>query len=219
MFNQTVLEKIADFIKEKLPNGGLICVTGSGRSGKTAFASNIILTLGKDKSGVYPFDCLHTPILYRRKLMEKTGTVITGSHPNTVIKEMVWKTIESIKAGKDTPIYESEFVNENVEYKIIDIYKNKMYNIVEGLTAMHHSLWQLYDMVIFLKCSSEVELQRRLFQEGYEKNQSPEEIKKIFPLRRKQYEEYILKYVENAEIVIDTTDGNNPVVIFTKNYD
>lgn len=214
MFDQNALNEIVNFIKEKLPSKGIICITGCGRSGKTAIANMLLLILGENKAGIYPFDCLHTPIDYRRRIMEKKCIVITGSHPDTVIKEMAWNTIKSIKAGKDAPIYISEFIDDNVEYKTIGLYKNKKYNIVEGLTAMHHSLGQFYDMVIFVECSSEVELQRRLFKEGYEMNQSSEEIRKMFPLRRKQYEEYVLPYKESADIIVDTTKGDKPIITF-----
>lgn len=214
MFNQSILEKIADFIKEKLPSGGIICITGCGRSGKTTLTNRLLLTLGEDKAGRYPFDCLHTPISYRRNLMEKKDIVVTGPHPDTVIKEMGWKTVKSIKSGEDTPVYASEFIDDNVKYNTIGLYKNKKYNIVDGITAMHHSLGQFYDMVIFLECSSEVELQRRLFKEGYEMNQSSEEIRNVFPIRRKQYEEHILLYKKDANIIVDTTEGDKPIVTF-----
>ncbi|MBS3095153.1 hypothetical protein J4231_00565 [Candidatus Woesearchaeota archaeon] len=216
MFKQDIMESIIGFIKKNLPNGGTICVTGCGRAGKTTLANDIVLGFGKNESGRYPFDCLHTPIEYRRKIMESRGIVITGSHPDTVIKEMALKTIKSIKNGEDVPIYESVLVGNDVEYKTIGMYRNKKYNIIDGLTAMHHSVGKLYDIVIFMECDEKTELQRRLLKEGYERNQNPEEIMKVFPLRRKQYEEYVLVYKNDATIVINTTDGNNISITFNK---
>lgn len=202
---QEDIKEVAQCITKKLPNGGLICITGAGASGKTTCANMLASLLGDVV--VYPFDGLHTPISYRRKKLRQSH-VITGAHPDTVPKELALKTIKSLKQGIETPIYRGKEENGSVTFEIVGLCKRRKYIIVDGLTALHHGLQKYYDFVIFVDCSREAEWKRRLKRDMEERDQTEEEIKNIFNLRREQYEKYVLPYKKYADVVIDCTSSS-----------
>lgn len=209
------IKKIAEYIKSKHPDGALICITGAGASGKTVLSKQLIEELGRNNAGHLEFDCFYIPDFFRRKIKDKHGETITGCHPCSINLELASKAIASIKKGIDTPKYAAYVRNGTVLFKKSGEYKCKKYNLIDGLAAVHTEI-KLYDLLIFVECDLETEIKRRFSRDITERKKPADDIKKIFNIRRKQYEKYVLPFRQNAGIVVKSLENYEISINFIK---
>ena len=178
--------ELCEAVKKKLDHG-LICITGQGASGKTELAKKLARHLN---AGLYSFDCLYIPDYLRRKYG------ITGCHPDAVHKSEAVEVLSKLRSGKDAPIYTAK----GKKLFKSGTYHCQKYNIIDGLGAVH--FLDYFDLVIFVECDVEVEKKRRFERDTKERGKNPEDVKKVFLLRRKQYEEFVLPKREKADILV-----------------
>jgi uridine kinase len=212
----TNIKTIAGFIKEKLPDGGMICITGAGASGKTVLARKLADELGRDNSGHFEFDCFYIPDFLRREMKDSCGETITGCHPSSINRELATKTIISIKKCADTETYFPAVENGKATFKISGFYKCKKYNLIDGLASPHAGA-ELYDMIIFIECAPEVERKRRFQRDIMERKKPAKDVEKIFEIRRKQYKKYILPFKKKACLILKSLE-NYELEIIQKKY-
>jgi uridine kinase len=191
------LSIVEKFIKENFPRGAVICVTGNGAAGKTVFANALA---DKLSGSVYPFDSLYLNVDARRKLIETSGKVITGCHPDAFDYALAISVLEKIRNRQAAPLYSNQSAKDGVtNYQQIGWFQSKPYVIIDGLSALQKDLEQFYDLVIFLYCDQDVEFKRRLTRDT---NTSEFELEKIFKARRSQYELFIEPLKEKAQIIL-----------------
>jgi len=192
-------KKIIEFIRSKLPDGGMICVTGVGAAGKTTLINQILALMG-DEADSYNFDRLLHPLPIRRGIRDPNGELVTGYHPSAVHKVIAHFTMQNIKKKKETPLF--SYDDKKTITKRVGDYIPKKYNFIDGIGALHHGLHRFYDLIIFIECDLETERQRRLDRDIIEKKQTINEIEKIIRLRRSQFEKFVQKYKSQADIII-----------------
>ncbi len=191
---------ICDRITAALPDGGLIGVTGNGASGKTTLIECLIKVLGSGRAGRYPFDGLYIPAPKRHLKRDEAGAVITAAHPSSVDFPLAEKVLAAIRNGLQVPIFTDDI--RATAHEQTGIYSPRKYDFIDGLGACHGGLHKFYGFLIFVECSEETELARRVARDTAERHQSMEEIRRLFRMRREQYRKYVLPMRMSADIII-----------------
>ncbi|MDP7458125.1 MAG: hypothetical protein QGH47_05350 [Candidatus Woesearchaeota archaeon] len=204
---EQVLKKIGGYITNKIPHGGVICITGQGTAGKTWLAKKLASHLGTETVGVYAFDNVFYPLHIRRKTSDAAGDKLTGCHPFSTPEKIARQVISNIKNKEPAAVYSDDL--KRTVFHQTGWYHPKKYTIIDGLAALHHGVYEMMDVIIFMVCSDDVEFQRRSHRDIHERKLSQEDLEKMRVPRRKQYEQYILPYKKLAHIIVDTTNGEN----------
>ncbi len=210
--NKKALEAIKQYILTKIPSGGLIGITGMGTAGKTTIAEALVSMLGSEQAAIYSFDCLHDPRGIRRQRKDEEGQQITGCHPLCVSTELAKRIIDSLKAGRTTPLYSLD--PDITHTKQIGLFHPKKFTIVDGISAMHHGLSEVYDIIIFVECDKDVELKRRLKRDIEEKKSTYADVIDMLTVRRQQFQRYVLPYKELAQVRVKSFADNSITLTF-----
>lgn len=215
--NSETIKRLAEYLRDKFPDGGLICVTGLGGSGKTTILNELVGYLGRNNAASYDFDRLYFPHDFRRSMRDDNGESITGCHPLSFDKDIALEVIKGLKKKNDVPLYATGVVEGNPVYSKSGTFTYKRYVFVDGLAAMHNGLDSFYDMMIFMDCDIEIERERRISRDTTVRKRTMEDAIKVFDERRRQYEWFVLPYKEKADILITSNADYSIEISFRDN--
>src|SRR3989338_3450657 len=176
-----VCDYICKRIGDALPDGGLICVTGNGAAGKTTLAGQLVDVFGAGVAGRYPFDGVYIPVPVRRQQTDENGETITAAHPKCVDLPLAFEVLTAIWEKRTAPVF-SEDVRSAV-HKRVGVFFPKKYNFIDGIGAYHENYTSFYGFLIFVSCSEDTEIARKLARDTSERHQSAEEVKRLFHVR------------------------------------
>ena len=203
MDNSRTARLLALDIRERLPNGGLLCLTGLGASGKSTFARELVEALGPEEAAKYRFDDLYWDTEQRRKTKGTDGEDITGCHPLSVYDPLARKVLEDLKKRLDVPVFSTK--NDQLVHWPVGTYENRRFNIVDGLAAALGGRERLYDLLIFMDCDLQTEEKRRFSRDVNARKKKPKDVKEIFLKRRAQYEKYVLPIKDQADFILTSS--------------
>ena len=212
--NTHVIDAIIADLRKSLPTGGVICVTGLGASGKSEMVEAIVRQMSPGEAGHYVFDKLYYADAQRRRI-RVDGDPMSGCCPRSFDRSLALACVEGISRGAPVATYDKEYSEQDNETTFHEkgTYTPKTFNFIDGLAAMHRGLWQYYDYIIFMDCHIDVERTRRLHRDICVKGKDPNDVIRIFDIRRKQYEKYVEPFKDcahmhvrsNADYTIDYT--------------
>jgi uridine kinase len=179
----------------------LILVGGGTASGKTYVIEEVCKIIGTENVTHLSIDDYYKKI---ENLTYEERSKLNYDHPKAFDWKLINEQLKALKEGKtiEKPIY--DFVAHNRSDKIEEVVPKKVV-IVEGIMALvNREVRQLANLRIFINCSRELRLLRRLERDQKERGRSYDNIvKQYLTTVQPMYEEIIGPSSNYADLLIN----------------
>lgn len=198
--DKQLIKSILDFLGSEK---SFILITGTGCSGKTTLSlkmASIIETSGKMVSCIHMDDFLTSSVVRNASIKSwKMGDMeFKGRYTSCCPESYYVAAVESVLFALNNGA--SQYVKtKSGTYDLIGSHAHL--TIIEGLGVPFIPSIS-GGLRIFLECSEEIEMQRRLKRDSVRLNKTAEEIISDSIDRRNQYQKYILPYKGCCELVL-----------------
>ena len=181
----------------------VIAIAGDSGSGKSTllkvlkplFNKNNILTLETDR-------------YHKWERGNENYQKYTHLNPKANYLEKMYENVYDLKIGNE--IYQVDYDHDTGKFTQKEKIESKNNIILCGLHTMYENkINNILDMKIFMDTDRELIKKWKIQRDVEERGYSLEKVLKQIELREKDYEEYIVKQKENADIIINFYEENN----------
>ncbi|WP_419804484.1 uridine kinase [Terriglobus sp.] len=177
----------------------VIGIGGCSGSGKTTLARELA---GELNATLFPLD------LYYRDLSVfplDTRHKRNFDHPDSLESELIIEHVQGLSRGEpiERPVY--DFSTHSRVLGRTDRVTPQRYVIVEGILALHYpELLPLYTLTVYVDCSHEVCLTRRIYRDTRERGRTEESVREQFhATARPMADMFVLPSQANAELTVN----------------
>lgn len=172
----------------------VIGVAGGSGSGKTYFARQVQLALGKHQC-----ELIYQDNFYKDQSgkFDKDGGSVNFDHPDSLDLDLLAEHLKTLKTGKSTNIPTYDFTTHQRLKQTVRIEPRPVI-LVDGILIFHPAnLRELFDLRIFFDTPMDLCFQRRLERDIAERGRTAEGVRNQF---QKQVKPMFDKFVEPSKV-------------------
>jgi len=183
-----------------------IFITGTGCSGKTTLSLKMVAII--EAAGMTA-NCIHMDDFLTNSVIRKTGIKhweldgkkFEGRYTSCCEESYYLAAIESVFFALNNN--QVQYIKtKNGNFDLID--SNADITIIEGLGVPF--IPSISGLKIFLECSEEIAIQRRIIRDSVRLNKSAEEIITDSIDRRNQYQKYVMPFMNCCELILKSNE-------------
>jgi uridine kinase len=185
-----------------ISNCNLIAIAGDSGSGKSSLSKYLSKLFGNDVI------TLETDRYHKWERGDTNYNTYSHLNPNANHLEKMYKDVYDLKIGNE--VYQVDYDHTSGKFTQKEKIESKKNVIVCGLHTMYETtINTISDIKIYLDTDRELIKKWKIQRDVNERGYTLEKVLKQIEIREKDYEEYILKQKENADIVIQFYDTNS----------
>lgn len=185
----------------------LLGIAGRSGSGKTYLLHYLQAELGTEQVSVLSQDDYYLPIGQQQK--DEQGEV-NFDLPEAIDRKAFFEDLNKLLRGETLSLKRYTFNNPSAIAQSFQI-KSRTILIIEGLFIYHYpEIHQLIDTTVFIDCSTEKALERRIRRDAAERGYDRDTV--IYQWEHHvepAFERYLLPYRNSADFIIENTEELN----------
>lgn len=185
-----------------ISNCNLIAIAGDSGSGKSSLSKYLSKLFGNDVI------TLETDRYHKWERGDINYNTYSHLNPNANHLEKMYKDVYDLKIGNE--VFQVDYDHTSGKFTQKEKIESKKNVIVCGLHTMYETnINTISDIKIYLHTDRELIKKWKIQRDVNERGYTLEKVLKQIEIREKDYEDYILKQKENADIVIQFYDTNS----------
>ena len=177
----------------------VIGIGGCSGSGKTTLARELAHELN---ATLFPLDLYYRDLsLFPLDTRHKRNF----DHPDSLESELILEHVRGLGRGEpiERPVY--DFSTHSRVHGKTDRVTPERYVIVEGILALHYTeLLPLYTLTVYVDCSHDVCLTRRIYRDTRERGRTEESVREQFhATARPMADKFVLPSQANASLTVN----------------
>ena len=185
-----------------ISNCNLIAIAGDSGSGKSSLSTHLAKLFGNDVI------TLETDRYHKWERGDINYNTYSHLNPNANHLEKMYKDVYDLKIGNE--VFQVDYDHTSGKFTQKEKIESKKNVIVCGLHTMYETnINTISDIKIYLDTDRELIKKWKINRDVNERGYTLEKVLKQIEFREKDYEEYILKQKENADIVIRFYDTDS----------
>lgn len=211
MVNITAKKMAEEIFKYCIENGKkFIFISGNGASGKSEL-SNLICQVAGGSGYVNTIDMDDFVVdtkLRKSALIEwsdsKTGEKKSGSYSTVFAASYFLQNIKAIicnlRRGNNYWYWPKRAKSE--AESVVELKSDAVITIIEGIGSVYLDKNPEDSISIFMRCSKENEIERRIIRAKYSNEKNREEVERQYEERNCQFESIILPYMDQHDLIL-----------------